>query len=151
MESCAIVNCFSKAGISNSSQQVALTDKDDPLKVLIEELDELQEAHPDAVPENVSAESFSVADDVIVAASAATRNIALLADNCSAHPNISNLSNVKLVFLPPNTTSTLQAMDQGVIRSLKAQYRRQVVLRCITMLDKIQPLPKISILQVMRL
>ena len=73
MESCAIANCFSKAGVSNSSQQVALTDKDDPLKVLIEELDELQEAHPDAVPENVSAESFSAADDhVIVTASAAT-------------------------------------------------------------------------------
>ena len=36
------------------------------------------------------------------------RNIALIIDNCSAHPSISNLTNVQLVFLPPNTTSILQ-------------------------------------------
>ena len=34
-----------------------------------------------------------------------------------AHPSVSNLTNVQLVFLPPNTTSVLQPMDQDVIRS----------------------------------
>ena len=67
------VNCFSKAGISDSNQQVALTDEDDPFEGLIEELEKLREAHPDAVPENASDESFSAADDhVIVKASVPT-------------------------------------------------------------------------------
>ena len=47
------------------------------------------------------------------------RNIALIIDNCPAHPSISNLTNVQLVFLPPNTTSILQPMDQGVYAALK--------------------------------
>ncbi len=45
------------------------------------------------------------------------RKIALIIDNCSAHPSIP-LSNVKLIYLPPNATSRLQAMDMGVIHTL---------------------------------
>ena len=45
------VNCYSKTGISDSSRQVALTDEDDSYKELIEDLDELREAHPHAVSE----------------------------------------------------------------------------------------------------
>ena len=37
--------------------------------------------------------------------------IALIIDNCPAHPSISNSTNVQIVFLPPNTTSILQPMD----------------------------------------
>ena len=29
------------------------------------------------------------------------KKIALLVDNCPAHPDVSNLTNVKFVFLPP--------------------------------------------------
>ncbi|XP_037791253.1 tigger transposable element-derived protein 4-like [Penaeus monodon] len=54
------------------------------------------------------------------------RKIALIIDNCPAHPTLSNLTSVQLVFLSPNTTSILQPMDQGVIRSLKAYYRGKV-------------------------
>ena len=50
------------------------------------------------------------------------RKTALLIDNCHAHPSVFDLTNVQLVFLPPYTTSVLQPMDQGVIRSLKAHY-----------------------------
>jgi hypothetical protein len=35
------------------------------------------------------------------------RNIILLLGNCGAHPKL-EMSNVKLTFLPPNTTSKLQ-------------------------------------------
>ena len=55
------------------------------------------------------------------------QKIALIIRNCPAHPSISNLTNVQIVFLPPNTTSILQSMDQGVIRSLKVHYRGRVV------------------------
>ena len=57
------------------------------------------------------------------------RKITLLIDKCPAHPYVSDLTNVQLVFLPPSTTSVLQPMNQGVIRSLKAHYRGRVVSR----------------------
>ncbi|CAB5363872.1 unnamed protein product [Rhizophagus irregularis] len=52
------------------------------------------------------------------------RHIILLIDNarCYKSENINSLSNVKVHFLPPNTTSFLQPLDQGIIYSLKAQY-----------------------------
>ena len=43
------------------------------------------------------------------------RNIALVLDNCTAHPKVKGLTNIKLIFLPPNTTARNQPMDAGVI------------------------------------
>ena len=37
-------------------------------------------------------------------------------DICPAHPEALGLKAINLQFLPPNTTSCPQAMDQGVIR-----------------------------------
>ena len=51
------------------------------------------------------------------------RNIIMFLDNCSSHPHL-QLSNIKLVFYPENTTSQLQAMDQGVIVNLKIKYTK---------------------------
>ena len=51
--------------------------------------------------------------------------VILIVDNCPAHPIIEGLKAVKLVFLPSNTTSKTQPMDHGVIRSLKAKYRKK--------------------------
>ena len=44
------------------------------------------------------------------------RKIVLVVDNCPAHPDVSGLKAINLQFLPPNTTSCTQPMDQGVIR-----------------------------------
>jgi hypothetical protein len=57
--------------------------------------------------------------------------ILLLVDNCPAHPHIQDLSNTKLVFLPPNATSVLQPMDMGITKSLKGYFRRFLVLQLI--------------------
>jgi hypothetical protein len=51
------------------------------------------------------------------------RKILLLVDNCPEHPHIQDLSNIKLVFLPPNATSILQPMDMGIIKSFKGYFR----------------------------
>ena len=59
------------------------------------------------------------------------RKIALIIDNCPAHPEVPGLKWVELIFLPPNTTSITQPMDQGVIRSLKAKYRSLAVKKQI--------------------
>ena len=51
------------------------------------------------------------------------RKIALILDNFSGHPQV-GLSNVKVFFLPPNTTSIVQPMDASIIKNLKFHYRR---------------------------
>ena len=58
------------------------------------------------------------------------KKIFLLIDNCSAHKHDvikDKLHALKVVFLPPNTTSILRPLDQRVIRSFKAHYRRKLV------------------------
>ena len=49
------------------------------------------------------------------------RNILLLVDNVSSHylEEDDILSNIKLHYLPPNTTAHLQPIDQGIIYSFK--------------------------------
>jgi uncharacterized membrane protein len=54
---------------------------------------------------------------------AAERNILLLLDNASVHRTDMQFSNITLNFLPKNTTSETQPLDQGIIRSFKAKYR----------------------------
>lgn len=58
----------------------------------------------------------------------ANRKIALVLDNCSAHDRLQTFENVRLVFLPANTTAKTQPMDAGVIHSLKANYRKELAL-----------------------
>ena len=55
----------------------------------------------------------------------ARRNIILLLDNASSHSTetIQSLSNIHVHFLPPNTTSCLQHIDQGIGYSLKVIFR----------------------------
>ena len=79
------------------------------------------------------------------------RTFALLIDNFPAHPSVSDLTNVLLVFLPPNSTSVLQAMDQVINRSLKALYWGGIVRRLCRELDKTKTLPKVSVLQTMKI
>ena len=54
------------------------------------------------------------------------RNIAMVLDNCTAHPKIKGLTSIKLIFLPPNTTARTQSMNAGVIRCLKSHYRKNL-------------------------
>ena len=57
------------------------------------------------------------------------RKIILFMDNASSHIS-ENLSNIKIVYLPPNTTSELQHMDQGIIQTFKLLYRKSM-LNCL--------------------
>ena len=54
----------------------------------------------------------------------------LLLDNCSAHPNEDVLISADgsgCKFLPPNVTTLIQPMDQGVLESLKRRYKRKIL------------------------
>ncbi|XP_070584367.1 tigger transposable element-derived protein 1-like [Erythrolamprus reginae] len=60
----------------------------------------------------------------------------LLLDNAPGHPPalqediLEEFQFVKVVFLPPNTTSILQPMDQQVIANLKKLYMKHLFRRC---------------------
>ena len=58
----------------------------------------------------------------------------MFVDNCSAHPDV-QLSNMKLVFLPPNTTSRLQPCDAGIIATLKGLYRKWLLRHILAEMD----------------
>jgi hypothetical protein len=63
------------------------------------------------------------------------RRVLLLMDNFSAHtaavatlealPPSQRLQHVQIVWLPPNSTSRYQPLDQGIINAFKARYRQQ--------------------------
>ena len=75
--------------------------------------------------------------------------VAFIVDNCPAHPGVPRLANIDLNFLPRNTTSVLQPMDQGVIQSLKAKYRTKVMCKYINAVNSDKELPNVTILDVM--
>lgn len=53
----------------------------------------------------------------------------LLIDNAPSHPSDMRLvcGDIKAVFLPPNVTSLLQPMDQGVLQNIKLSYRKMLL------------------------
>jgi hypothetical protein len=51
---------------------------------------------------------------------------------------LKKLENITLVFLPANTRSLLQPMDQGVTRSLNCHYHKLILLRMIECIMKKQ-------------
>ncbi|XP_070581288.1 tigger transposable element-derived protein 4-like [Ptychodera flava] len=63
------------------------------------------------------------------------RNVLLFIDNAPSHPTI-KLNNVKLVFLPANTTSKSQPMDQGIIQATKLKYRKHQLRHIIRRMDE---------------
>ena len=54
------------------------------------------------------------------------RLILLLIDNAGCHPrdSQSRFSSIRVVYLPPNTTSRVQPLDLGIIQSTKVHYRK---------------------------
>jgi len=67
--------------------------------------------------------------------SGANRKVLLLLDNFSGHElgvelvgGKQGLSNVRVEWLPPNTTSHWQPLDQGIIASFKTIYRKEWIL-----------------------
>ena len=65
----------------------------------------------------------------------AKRKVALIVDNCPAHPTDITLTNIELIFLTPNATSPTQPCDQGIIKALKAHYRKSFIERMVAAID----------------
>lgn len=78
------------------------------------------------------------------------RKACLLFDNCSArHTNVP-LKNMELKFLPPNTTSKLQPLGRGIIRTFEAIYKRRLIETLLLKLQTSQDL-KIDLLGVIQI
>jgi len=62
------------------------------------------------------------------------RKILLLVDNASCHTHM-DLSNINLQFLPPNTTTKLQPLDQGIILSVKTHYKSNLARKYLRAIE----------------
>lgn len=60
----------------------------------------------------------------------------LLLDNAQSHPGTSALSStdgkIICLFLPPNTTSLIQPVNQGVLENIKSLCRQDLLLKAAT-------------------
>ena len=63
------------------------------------------------------------------------RSVLLFLDNAGCHPPHMNFSNIKIVFLPPNTTSVLQPLDLGIIKTFKVHYRKFLMRFVLSKID----------------
>lgn len=63
------------------------------------------------------------------------RKILLILDNATSH-DVADLSNVKLLYLPPKTSALIQPLDMGVIKAVKDKYREMLSLFILSRLDK---------------
>nr|XP_042907817.1 tigger transposable element-derived protein 6-like [Parasteatoda tepidariorum] len=79
------------------------------------------------------------------------RKIIVFIDNCTAHNNLPNLKNVTVKYFPANTTSKLQPMNQGIIRSFKVNYRKQLVRTFVDAINEKSSLPKINALDTIKM
>ena len=84
------------------------------------------------------------------------RSVLLLMDNVGCHPPElkSKYSNIKIIFLPANTTSKLQPLDLGIIKNFKVYYRKLLLRYIVVKIDEhllaSEVTKKIDILQAVR-
>ncbi|XP_047984684.1 tigger transposable element-derived protein 6-like [Leguminivora glycinivorella] len=78
------------------------------------------------------------------------RKILLFIDNCTAHNDVPPLRAIKVQFLPANTTSQLQPLDQGIIKNFKTFYRKEIVKKMITDMEQ-NTVSSIHVLHAMRM
>ena len=63
------------------------------------------------------------------------RQVLVFLDNATSHPDV-RLTNTKLKLFPPNCTSKLQPLDQGIICNLKVHYRKKLLQRVLANIDE---------------
>lgn len=72
------------------------------------------------------------------------RQVLLFLDNACSHPRELKIKNVKIIFLPPNTTSVCQPLDQGIIQNFKFYYRHLILKHILTKIEDVQSLSELT-------
>lgn len=63
-------------------------------------------------------------------------DVALLWDGAPSHKITNTDPKIHIILLPPNTTASLQPLDQGIIASLKRRYRKAMMKELISFIDQ---------------
>ena len=65
------------------------------------------------------------------------RHVLMFVERAASHPKL-EMSNVKLMFFPPNTASCccLQPLDQGIIHCFKSYYRSKITYKILREIEK---------------
>ncbi len=75
----------------------------------------------------------------------------LVLDNAPSHPSSEHLQshdgNIEAIFLPPNTTSIIQPMDQGVLESVKRRYRKKLLQKILLADDPASEDPELGVIE----
>ena len=75
------------------------------------------------------------------------RKILLFVDNFSGHScNQENFDYVRVQFFPPNLTSIIQPLDQGIINAFKMKYRKQIIIDKLECLNTSTQMKNIEII-----
>ena len=67
------------------------------------------------------------------------RSVLLLLDNAGCHPPEKlqdKFSNIRILFVPPNTTSKVQPLDLGIIANFKAHYKHLFLQHVLARIDE---------------
>ena len=64
----------------------------------------------------------------------AGRHVLYVCNNASSH-QVREYSHIKFLMLPPNATSIVQPLDQGIIRSVKRRYKKKLVERYLVSVE----------------
>ena len=67
-----IVNCFRKSGISTESQEIAITEDDDPFRELQDEIDKLRSVQPNLIEEDFDVAAFADVGAEVIAFATST-------------------------------------------------------------------------------
>ncbi|GBM25054.1 Tigger transposable element-derived protein 6 [Araneus ventricosus] len=73
-----------------------------------------------------------------------TRKVLLVLGNATCHAHGAQLKNVKLLFLPPNTTSKLQPLDHGITKCFKMECRQCALRHVIARMDECESASELS-------
>ncbi|XP_070380716.1 tigger transposable element-derived protein 6-like [Dermacentor albipictus] len=59
------------------------------------------------------------------------RNVLVMLNNMSAHVDLDDMASIKLLFLPPKKTVLAHPLNQGIIRSVKQIYWKNLLHRML--------------------
>ena len=106
-----IVNIVKKSNISQSNQQAAVNDDDDPFKTLQEDLEKLHELDNDAIQPNLSAESFADLDSEVVTSASFSNDDDIISEVIEGENEESDDDQDGEKSTPPTRPSTNEVED----------------------------------------
>lgn len=63
------------------------------------------------------------------------RLILLIINNATSHGKLNPLSNISILYIPPNTSALIQPLDQGIIKAMKDRYTVKLNNYVLSQLD----------------